>query len=48
MPRMTTAFNRARRRAIAILEDLLVQLRTASNQIQDVEILLVRMSEQRG
>ena len=45
MPRMTTAFNRARRRAIAILEDLLVQLRTASNQIQDVEILLVRMSE---
>lgn len=42
-PRMTASFNRARRRAVAITDDLLVQFRTAANQIQDVEQLLERM-----
>ncbi len=45
LPRMTTAFNRARRRAMAVMDDLLVQLRTAGNQLQDVEQLLDRMSK---
>lgn len=43
LPRMTTTFNRARRRATAIVDDLLVQLRTAGNQVKDVEQLLQRM-----
>ncbi len=43
LPRMTSAFNRARRRTTAIIDDLLVQLRSAENQIQDVEQLLERM-----
>ena len=44
MPRMTTAFNRARKRAIAISDDLVAQLRVAENQAQDVERLLDRIS----
>ncbi len=43
LPRMTTAFNRARKRAAAVLEDLLVQLRSAMNQSGDVEQLLERL-----
>lgn len=45
LPRMTTAFNRARRRAVAVLDDLLTQLRMAANQSQDVEQLLERMTD---
>lgn len=41
-PRMTTAFNRARKRAIAILNDLLSQIHAAGNQAQDVEQLFER------
>ena len=43
LPRMTTTFNQARRRAVAIMDDLLVQLRTASSQAEDIENLLVRL-----
>lgn len=43
LPRMTSDFNRARKRAVAIMEDLLVQLRVASNQANDVEQLLGRL-----
>lgn len=45
LPRMTTAFNRARRRATATMDDLLAQFKTAGSQIQDVEQLLVRLIE---
>lgn len=43
LPRMTTTFNRARRRAVAILDDLLTQFRIAANQSEDVEQLLMRL-----
>lgn len=43
LPRMTTAFNRARRRAVAVMDDLLVQFRNAESQAGDVEELLNRM-----
>lgn len=43
LPRMTTNFNRARKRAVAIMEDLLNQLRIAADQSQDVEELLDRL-----
>jgi len=43
LPRMSTAFNRARRRTTAVMDDLLVQLRTGGTQIQDVEQLLIQM-----
>ena len=43
MPRMTTAFNRARRRAVAILDDMLEQLNIASTQADDILELLDRM-----
>jgi len=36
MPRMTSSFNRAKRRAMAILDDFLEQLRIAENQTEDV------------
>lgn len=42
-PRMTTAYNRARLRAVAIVDDLLAQFRIAANQVQDVVQLLKRM-----
>lgn len=42
-PRMTTAYNRARNRAVAITDDLLVQYRIAANQVKDVVPLLERM-----
>ena len=45
LPRMTTAFNRARRRATAVLDDLITQLRTSASQIGDVEQLIERMIE---
>ena len=40
LPRMTTNFNRAKRRAIAIIDDLLEQLRIAETQTKDVIELL--------
>jgi len=43
LPRMTTAFNRARKRAVAVLDDLLNQLKIAANQSQDVYMLLTRL-----
>ena len=43
LPRMTTAFNRARKRATAVMDDLIVQLRTAANQSKDIEELLEQM-----
>lgn len=43
MPRMTTDFNRARKRAVAVMDDLLNQLRIASSQSYDVEKLLVHL-----
>jgi len=45
VPRMTKAFNRARKRTVAIMDDLLVQFRSAANQAADVEGLLNRMIE---
>lgn len=43
LPKMTTAFNRARKRGAAVTDDLLAQLRVASNQAVDVEELLERL-----
>lgn len=43
LPRMTTTFNQARRRAVAIMDDLLAQLRTAASQVMDIENLLLRL-----
>ena len=43
LPRMTTAFNRGRKRAVAVMDDLLNQLRIAASQSQDVESLLARL-----
>jgi len=43
LPRMTTAFNRARKRAVAIMDDLLNQLRIAADQSNDVDQLLARL-----
>ncbi len=43
LPRMTTAFNRARKRAVAVMDDLLNQLRVAASQSHDVEVLLARL-----
>ena len=43
MPRTTTQFNQARRRAVAIVDDLLTQFRIAASQIGDIEILLKRL-----
>lgn len=43
LPRMTMDFNRARKRAVAIMDDLLAQLRIASNQSEDVEQLFDRL-----
>ena len=45
LPRMTTAFNRARRRASAVMDDLLEQLRAAGSQSEDVIQLLKRMTD---
>lgn len=42
LPNMTTLFNQARRRAVAIMDDLLSQLLIASSQLKDIEGLLVR------
>lgn len=43
LPRMTAAFNRARTRAAAITDDLIVQYRISANQVQDLVQLLKRM-----
>ena len=40
MPRLTKNFVRARRRTIAVLDDLVTQLERAIKQIEDVEQLL--------
>lgn len=47
LPRMTSAFNRARRRTTAIMDDLIAQLRFAVSQVRDVEQLLKRMLDTR-
>ena len=43
LPRMTSSFNRARKRAVAVIDDLLFQFNIAINQSQDVEGLLARL-----
>lgn len=43
LPRMTTSFNRARKRAVAVMDDLLTQLRIAASQSQEVDNLLARL-----
>ena len=43
LPRMTTAFNRSRKRAVAVMDDLLNQLRIAASQSHDVDALLARL-----
>lgn len=45
LPRMTTVFNRARKRAVAVMDDLLAQFRSAARQSEDVEELLKGMLE---
>ena len=45
MPRMTAVFNRSRKRAAAILDDLLSQFRSAARLSEDVEKLLTGMSD---
>lgn len=42
LPRMTTSFNRAKKRAVAILDDLLNQMKITENQSKDIEGLLER------
>lgn len=46
LPRTTTAFNRARKRAVAVMDDLLNQLRIAMSQSADVAQLLVRFTSE--
>ncbi len=43
LPRMTSSFNRARKRAVAVIDDLLYQFNIAINQSHDVEELLARL-----
>jgi ferritin-like protein len=43
LPRMTTAFNRAKKRAVAVMDDLLTQLEIAASQSNDVDALLARL-----
>lgn len=43
LPRMTRPFNRACKRAVAIMDDLLNQLRITANQSKDVDSLLARL-----
>lgn len=43
LPRTTTQFNQARRRAVAVMDDLLAQLRMAASQANDIENLLKRL-----
>lgn len=43
MPRTTTQFNQSRRRAVAIMDDLLTQFRIAASQVSDIESLLERL-----
>lgn len=40
LPRMTTAFRRARKRTLAVLDDLIALFRSAENQLGDIEKLL--------
>jgi hypothetical protein len=48
VPRMTTNFGRSRKRAVAVTDDLLVQLRAASRQTDEVRKLLEDLLEQRA
>jgi hypothetical protein len=48
MPRTTTAFNQARRRAVAIMDDLLTQMRVSASQSTDIENLLLRLLKTDG
>jgi hypothetical protein len=43
LPRMTSNFNRARRRAVAILDDFISQFQTLENQTYDLEQLLGKL-----
>jgi hypothetical protein len=43
MPRTTTVFNLARRRAVAIMDDLITQMRVGASQSTDIEKLLLRL-----
>jgi archaellum component FlaC len=45
LPRTTTALNRARKRTVAVMDDLLNQLRIAASQSLDVETLLARLEK---
>jgi hypothetical protein len=48
MPRTTTTFNQARRRTVAIMDDLLTQMRVAASQSIDIENLLLRLLKTDG
>lgn len=48
MPRMTTPFNRAKKRAVAVMDDLLIELRIAASQSLDVDTLLARIENHPG
>jgi hypothetical protein len=48
MPRMTTSFNRAKKRAVAVMDDLLIELRIAESQSLDVDALLARIETHPG
>jgi len=43
LPRLTTSPNRARKRAVAIMDDLLNQIRITVSQTQDIDTLLKRL-----
>ncbi len=43
LPRMTSPFNRARKCAVAVMDDLLNQLQIAASQCQDVDAVLERL-----
>jgi hypothetical protein len=47
-PRMTTAYNRARKRAASVIDDLISQFRIAAQQTQAVEHLLQRIIDERS
>ena len=48
IPRATTTFNQARRRAVAIMDDLLTLMRVAASQSKDIENLLLRLLKTDG
>jgi len=44
LPSMTTSFNRSRKRAVAVLDDLQFQFKISQNQATDVDNLLAELS----